>query len=394
MEIEQSTCHFSEVVESEENERLNNSADVQTSMNDSFTSCTGSENNDGENPSAGDHDQYNNDDGTNNVTINNNSIDEGDSKSHKKKRCRRKRKAGEHHKSYKNSWDEESDVLFDTQHTVKVYKGFNGRNQTVVQPRAPNNTNQFLMDDHCLQSTPSPFYDRAVNKDRAKLRKMSIGEDPTSNTFEEDRSLSDSDSSTTRLIGSEVDCCQEDDDGYMCTEFIKEYENYRISMLQAMNKDGLIKECLRLDVQLEDCQKTIRSLKKKYNDYNSNNVSSNNGEPHDEDGNLNVVECSSPSYHHHITTSNDDIILDSDCYYTSNCLLGLGDNNKPKEIGCCGDSDGQTTITTAVESTEITGTTAVSHASGLVDQFTDEHNLKEEHNIRSTQTTIAGATVV
>lgn len=166
----------------------------------------------------------------------------------KKKRCRRKRKAGEHHrvlhrwKPYDEmTWQERQEL--DERETVRANRK-RDRRFASGQPMAPYNTTQFLMEQHDGDDRTPRSVDAAAAS--APLGSdLAGGPRPWSG---DDDSLSDSPYS-----GFE--------ESYLQRDFIKAYETYRAERLQGMTKDELVRECLVMEAKLDCLQGTIESLK-------------------------------------------------------------------------------------------------------------------------------------
>ena len=171
----------------------------------------------------------------------------------KRKRCRRKRKAGYHHRNWKLTWDVEKQALGDG---LKFYKR---ATYLPLQPMAPCNTNEFLMQDRGSQFTPTLTDDKP--RERTRSRRKSTTEERSPGTEGmEDRSPGDGGSSDDQFTSNESD--YEDDYEAFSREYRKEVENQRMNVLQAMRKEDLIRECWRLDALLEQYQSENEKLKR------------------------------------------------------------------------------------------------------------------------------------
>ena len=184
----------------------------------------------------------------NNKSLNNsiNEKKEGNtSQNNRRRKCRRKRKAGEHHR--RNSWVDEP--------SSKKNKEADAQ-KLLHLPRAPYNSNQFLMEDHGPQNTPSPFHTPPV-KIRTRVRKISTNDDNDDNA---DGSYLDSEDNFLNSDEEEED--DDEDENFISEDFQKDYDQLRADMLAAMPKEDLIRECLKLETMLENCQKENGKLMK------------------------------------------------------------------------------------------------------------------------------------
>ena len=191
----------------------------------------------------------------------------------KKKRCRRKRKAGEHHRAHgKWSWDDKKDFET-TEKSVKRDRRF--ASLQAMGPRAPNNTNEFLMADQDLPSTPvyhnhGPaagevrptvvhHHHGAAATENSHLRPGLDGEVAASPAYVghprrksgEDQSFSGVEGDSDSSVGYNQGSVESEDELYLRNDFMNVYENYRSERLMGMNKEELIKECIRLDTRLD-----------------------------------------------------------------------------------------------------------------------------------------------
>lgn len=169
----------------------------------------------------------------------------------KKKRCRRKRKAGEHHrvlhrwKPYDEmTWEERQEL--DERETLRANRK-RDRRFASGQPMAPYNTTQFLMEQHDGDDR-TPRSVEAFNEARLELELAGRHRGPDGSCSGDEDSLSDSPYS-----GFE--------ESYLQRDFIKAYETYRAERLQGLTKDELVKECLVMEARLDCLQGTIERLK-------------------------------------------------------------------------------------------------------------------------------------
>lgn len=169
----------------------------------------------------------------------------------KKKRCRRKRKAGEHHrvlhrwKPYDEmTWEERQEL--DERETLRANRK-RDRRFASGQPMAPYNTTQFLMEQHDGDDR-TPRSVEAFNEARLVVELAGRHRGPDGSCSGDEDSLSDSPYS-----GFE--------ESYLQRDFIKAYETYRAERLQGLTKDELVKECLVMEARLDCLQGTIERLK-------------------------------------------------------------------------------------------------------------------------------------
>lgn len=185
-----------------------------------------------------------------------------DSLQAKKKRCRRKRKAGDHHRVHR--WKPYAEMTWEEkqqQEEQEALRANQKRDKRFAsgQPMAPYNTTQFLMEQHDGDDLTGEGGGGGENSytesDRpsddalpmspgyvVKTRRPSGGDHSVSG---EDDSMSDN---------TPCDDWSGFEDSYLQRDFIKAYENYRAERLQGMTKDELVRECLIMEAKLECIQ--------------------------------------------------------------------------------------------------------------------------------------------
>ncbi|GBL92574.1 Protein HEXIM1 [Araneus ventricosus] len=101
-------------------------------------------------------------------------------------------------------------------------------------PLAPYNTTQFLMDDHCSEV---PDYN-------------------TFPIFTRHRDNSNSVDSSDEFYS-----CPEDEEEFLQRQFVQTYEDLQSERLQAMTKNELVEEYVRLEDQVEELEKTLEEAR-------------------------------------------------------------------------------------------------------------------------------------
>lgn len=183
-----------------------------------------------------------------------------------RKKRRRRRKAGEHHPGHKHRY------AGDWEDTLTRKSNYNSNDKNTYmstsingQPMAPKNTNEFLMADQGLKSTPSqssPILRFCQGGDCEPISNLTSSSGSVISNYRQNsidaRSISES--GTSAMWSSDDDSLKMDDS--VSKDFIKAYENYRSERLEAMSKDNLVKECLRLEADLDSMKHQVARLKK------------------------------------------------------------------------------------------------------------------------------------
>lgn len=172
---------------------------------------------------------------------------EGQTSGRRRRRCRRKRKAGEHHqptgrqrqwKPYsKMTWEERQKA--DERITMRANRVRERRFKSGLA-MAPYNTTQFLMAQHeppagSEQSTTFPFLELDVGP------ACPGGGRSSGSVTGESSSVADVDDAGAEVM-------------FMEKEFAEEYENFRAERLQTLTKDELVRDYVDLERKLEKMQ--------------------------------------------------------------------------------------------------------------------------------------------
>ena len=172
-----------------------------------------------------------------------------DTNSDKKKRIRRNKKGGKHHRKWrpynKLSWDERK-VLEEKESKKAALK----REEQFAsgQPMAPYNTTQFIMDLH----DPDPKYG-STPTDISVAQRLEHPRPSHQSSVSGNHDGSGSVESSDEYYSS-----PDDEEIFLEKEFSVDYENYHAEHIRSLTKEELVKEYLELEMKLEKLQKQVQ----------------------------------------------------------------------------------------------------------------------------------------